>query len=322
MASLDTFAELLTRWRDASRPSERFAVVTQAASDLRGLSATDTRALAQGLLEHGAPLAAAQVARQAGHDASAEELTDVAQALLALDPGELGRFAEELHDPDTRERLVEQAAAWAAEGEGSEVDGPGGEAALPPPDVAARHDAAPPASTPELDEPPAVHEPAPADGEAHPLTAEVDAVPPADDAGAVETDPSPLLGTAATATQRREPPVDVTSLGQAIGTARTPRERWQVVDEAAAPEIDGAALRHLLDVVPDGWQRRTLLRRLLDARRIAAVEDPAAVVDAFARAGDRFAAAAGLVAAGLATPAQVSDLLRERDARRLQQRAA
>lgn len=305
MTSLDTFAELLARWQEADRPTDRFAVVTQAASDLRDLSATDARALAQGLLEHGAPLAAAQVARQAGHDASPEELTDVAQALLALDPGELGRFAEELRDPDTRERLLEHAVVWAAEDDGSS----GEDATLPPPDVDARHEAAPPET---------VNDP----GGSSDLSPVRERDPSGTSVTATDDRPAASRHPAATAGWREPPvPADVASLGQAVQAARTPQERWRVVADAAVPVLDGPGLRHLLGTVPDGWQRRTLLRRLLDVGRVGGVADPAAVVAAFGRDGDRFGAAAWLVAAGLATPAQVSDRLRDRDARRLRRRA-
>jgi len=328
MTSLDTFAELLARWQEADRPTDRFAVVTQAASDLRDLSATDARALAQGLLEHGAPLAAAQVASQAGHGGSAEELTDVAQALLALDPGELGRFAEELRDPQARERLLEHAAAQVTDGDDdlTAVD-----AALPPPDRASRHDGTPPEPPPGPSATSAT-DPAPGDEPGHPSA---EAAPDgADDEVelAAEVTPEPVPSELAEPVEPsrpvperwREPPVpaDVQDLGQALAAARTPQDRWRLLQDAGLPSLDAHGLGHVLERVPDGWQRRTLLRRLLDADRIATLAEPGEVVSRFARDGDRFAVAAWLVGAGLAGPDDLVDLLRERGARRLRRRAA
>lgn len=78
----------------------------------------------------------------------------------------------------------------------------------------------------------------------------------------------------------------------------------------------------MLRAFPDGWQRRTALRRLVAAPGVALGADALAVVEAFARAADRFAVAAQLVRAGGVSAEQVLPALGARPGLRLRARAA
>lgn len=84
--------------------------------------------------------------------------------------------------------------------------------------------------------------------------------------------------------------------------------------------LAAASLLSLLEALPDGWQRRTALRRLIDAGNLHDV-DADAIVRTFGRGADRFAVAARLVDAGLAEVEVVTDALPVRAAARLRRRA-
>lgn len=84
--------------------------------------------------------------------------------------------------------------------------------------------------------------------------------------------------------------------------------------------LAAASLLSLLEALPDGWQRRTALRRLIEAGSLHDV-DADAIVRTFGRGADRFAVAARLVDAGLAEVEVVTGALPVRAAARLRRRA-
>lgn len=130
---------------------------------------------------------------------------------------------------------------------------------------------------------------------------------------------------------RRDATDPVTRYVDALAAAANGRERLQLLD-AGPDHLDVDGLARVLRAVPDGWQRRTVLRRLLDAGRVGALSDvradagadvradAGAVVAAFQRRGDRFAAAASLARHGLATTDTLVAGLDARDAQRLRRR--
>lgn len=326
---LETVAGLLGRAWGAQRPVDRARAASEAARAVGRLSDVQRRALVQGLVEQGAPGAAQRIAQRSGGVVPAEEAGDVARTLLALDRDGLGRVAGQLHDPAQRQRLVEAAALSLAPPPSSAP------APLPPP-VAARPAVA---GTPHP-------EPAPP---AEPAT------PPAVQSVGSETGPTPVTAPSPAAermtslprtpfTGRRTPRVGVVAdpvpaapvpmarptrrdahpLAVALAEARTAPERWQVLE--AQPQgtgpLEDEALDEVLTAVPDGWQRRTLLRRLLAAGWVGEPDDPVRLVGRWARRGDRVAAAAMLVRAGAVPLDAAARALDPRDAERLARRQA
>jgi hypothetical protein len=104
-----------------------------------------------------------------------------------------------------------------------------------------------------------------------------------------------------------------------LARATTPRERFTALRELTDAEVGYDDLVALLDAVPDGWQRRTVVRRLVRAGVLHDV-DASRVVRRFARDGDRAHVAGLLVDAGLAHVGTVSDDLEAAVVRRLRRR--
>lgn len=350
---LDTIADLLRRWQRVDEPMERVRVVTDATEALRNLSSMDTRVLAQGLWEHGAGPAAEQVAHRTGTSVAPEELAEVAQHVLSLDRHEVERLAGELRDPEQRRRLLTASGVPEAEVRHHLPERP------PVPDR--RFDLPPPPGAAEVATTPDVVRARTGDDDATPAPGETDAEVPAspseadtevaaapsaraDVADAVETDEddaadpearrggetiqpsteirvSPTGGPYGSSTvgsrSSLEPPA---GLVESLREATNGRERLRYLDAAPAI-VDGDHLLRLLQAVPDGWQRRTVLRKLLSDGRVHDVTDPRSAVTAFDRAGDRFAAAALLVRSGVSDVEAVLPALTPRDAARLQRRA-
>ncbi len=114
---------------------------------------------------------------------------------------------------------------------------------------------------------------------------------------------------------------DVTAAVRRLRTATTARERLAVIADLAGARIDDAGVVALLEQVPDGWQRRTLAKRLVASASPFDL-DAAAVVASLGRSADRTAVAQALVGAGYAHVETVTDQLPPRAADRLRRRAA
>lgn len=314
---LETVAGLLGRAWGAQRPVDRAQAASEAARAVGRLSDVERRALVQGLVEQGAPGAAQRIAQRSGGMFPAEEAGDVARTLLALDRDGLGRVAGQLGDPAQRRRLVEGAALSLAP---------------------------PPSTTPAPLPPPTGARPVPAAAEpaaapASAASSAADPTPTTSGSSAAERSTmlprTPLtdrrtarVGMVADSVRPAPVPVirptrrDAHPLAVALAEARTAPERWQVLDQqphGAAP-LQEQALDEVLTAVPDGWQRRTLLRRLLSAGRVGEPEDPVLLLGRWARRGDRAAAAAMLVRAGAVQLAAAAPALDARDVERLARR--
>lgn len=100
-------------------------------------------------------------------------------------------------------------------------------------------------------------------------------------------------------------------------TARTSGRAGERPDTAASP----GSLAALISDVPAGWRRRAALRQALASGWEAEV-DAVGVVEAFTSEADRFAAAARLVRAGLASAPVLAPLLPPAAARRLVRRSS
>jgi len=334
---LDEVVELLGRWRGASGPAARLQTVTEAARVLRDLPSTDSRVLARQLFEHGAPDAAQKIAQQTGGAVSADQLNDAAYALLSVDQRELDGLAGELRDPEQRRRIVEDAGvALRAATDTAPPPEPEGRLEMPPPPGAQ----APRVGTAVSDTDGAVSGP---DGSA-----------PSGDDGAIAVDeggdaPDALAGdaraaggTAASAAmeltdgasgpslrrsdgaapvtpRRRTDTTPVSRFVEALSGAANVRERLALLDEHPM-DLDHDQLVDVLQAVPDGWQRRTVLRKLLTAGRIDPLVDASDVVTAFARRSDRFAVAASLTRSGIADVVPLLAHVDPSDARRLRLR--
>ncbi len=313
---LETVAGLLGRAWGAQRPVDRARAASEAARAVSRLSDVERRALVQGLVEQGAPGAAQRIAQRSGGAVAAEEAGDVARTLLALDPDGLGRLAGQLGDPAQRQRLVEVAALNLAPPPSSTP------APLPPPSAARPVTSPVTASAVAHPEPaPAAPAPAPA-----PMSESSAAVRGTTLPRTPMTGPrTARVGVAADAARTAPVPVvrptrrDADPLAVALAQARTAPERWQVLDQQPpeAGRLEAAALDEVLLAVPDGWQRRTLLRRLLAAGRVGEPGDPVQLLGRWSRRGDRVAAAAMLVRAGAVPLAAAAPALDGRDVERL-----
>lgn len=94
----------------------------------------------------------------------------------------------------------------------------------------------------------------------------------------------------------------------------------RTLDAPAAQGFDGDTILHLLDAVPEGWQRRRVALRLAELRAIPP-EDAGAVVAALGRASDAAFLAGALLAAGTIDLDALDGVLDERTVRRLRIRA-
>lgn len=338
---LDSIADLLRRWQRVDGPMERVRVVSDAADALRGLSTLDARTLAQGLWEHGAGPAAQQVADRTGREIAPEELSEVASAVLSLDPAEVDRLASELRDPEERRRLLVQSGVAAEEATRHVASAPpsGQQRIDAPPPPGAGTAASSTAGT-DADTPP------PPDAEpdaSSTATARASRTTPAEERHGAEVEPpaqaarggrtsseqpregseagspTPAPPSAATArARRRAAGKPGWQLAAQLQDAPNGRERLRLLDEDDTV-VHGPASLRILDSVPDGWQRRTVLRRLVAGDRVRDL--PAAeVVASFARRGDRFAAAALLVRTGTCHLDVVLPALDPGDAARLRRR--
>lgn len=291
---LEAVAAALTRLRSATGAVARVQAVRAAARATQGLSSTDRQVLARGLIEHGAPAAGDLIVRSTGAGVPQEQLVSIAQGLLALDPGDAERLAAELRDPRLRGRV-------AAEPVGVAHDASARSAPPPIPAIAR--------STPRPSASPPVRA-------ARPSDPSEDRAAGSHPEAAVDADePRPAVRSPAAARSR---------LSDALRTASGARSRFALLEDldTVCGTVGSSGAVVLLEAVPDGWQRRTVLRRLLDATAGGALAaEASALVTSFARPSDRFAAASLLQRHGSAEVERLEHLLGDRDAARLRSRA-
>ncbi|MFU8839363.1 MAG: hypothetical protein ACNA8R_01420 [Nitriliruptoraceae bacterium] len=293
---LRVLAGALTQLRAASEPSSRVQAVRTATRAVQGLTGQDRQLLVERLLAHGAPVAASTVARHLEDlEVPPAAQTAIAQDLLGLAPAEVARVAEELLDASSPQPAPAPSPP---------------DPARPPPTTTGRPDRAPSA----------VRSP----------VAEDPAGPPAPPVPRSSPRPRPRTRVLARATPATP------EASAARPAARAPADRWMrlAAEVAAAGDVRARRdvlagvsgpvpadrLAALLASVPDGWQRRMALRHLLTGPGIAGTIPPPALA-VFDRDGDRFAAAALLLRAGLLPPDGLDAVLPAAQVARLRRRA-
>ena len=108
---VEDVGHLLQRWRDAGNLVSRGRVAADGIRMLRELSPQERRVLARALAEDGAPELASYIESHTGGALDAADLQDVADGLLALDPGQVKHLTATLANPDERRRLAREAFA-------------------------------------------------------------------------------------------------------------------------------------------------------------------------------------------------------------------
>jgi hypothetical protein len=279
---IEELTGLLARWHAADGRLARAGVLREAADTLRGLSATDRRALGTALAEQGMEGLATPLI--AGRDLGGDAGHALADDLLALD-------TDRVLDVLTS---LEQGASH-----------------LPPPPPPPGTDPQPdpqPQPQPELPPEPQAElppepqpEPSPdpqpePDAEEPPLEPEARAEgPPASTPSELAARPAPAGGPPAAAARR--------------GGFELPRPAD--VDEALAQ----------LRALPAGWRRRRAAVRWLEEGVLAGV-DPATLLEEFGQIADRRRVADQLLATGQVDPARLADQLPSQVVRRLARRRA
>jgi hypothetical protein len=115
-------------------------------------------------------------------------------------------------------------------------------------------------------------------------------------------------------------PVPIGEVLVAIEAATTARERLLAVARLEGAPLPVEDLHAVIDLLPDGWQRRTATTRLLVAGGVTHL-DPVGTLRAFERDSDRIAVAGVLVDVGLAGADALAAVLPRRAADRLRRRA-
>ncbi|WP_052666927.1 hypothetical protein [Nitriliruptor alkaliphilus] len=332
---IEDVADLVARWQRARSPGERARVAATGARTLRGLSIAERRVLAQGLAERGAPEAAAQLQRYGAGVLTSRQMTELAAALRSVEPAQLEGLAASLADPAERHRLARAAV-------GSVIDGGPPPPTGPP--LAGPDPAPPPAPTGEaVPLPPPQHTPdAPDDLDGWPDLADGGTEAADADTDAAETDAADADGAeGAEGAEGADEWVDLASTPATPDPAATipaattfdPAAALADIDRAGSVQARLAAARSLAGTpltsdsftavllrLPDGWQRRTIARRLLEAGGVTDV-DTEQVLTCFERHGDRTAVGHVLVDRDLAHVETVTDHLAPGAAARVRRRS-
>ena len=255
---------------------------------MQELEDADRTALAQELLAHGAPAAGRLLADRADGRLTGDDVVAVTQDLLALAPVE----AEQLAD-----RLYGHAAAGSLT------------PTAPPPVPAAARQPVTGVDAPRR---------------SGPVVSSASPVPAERGAATV-----PARGATARSPVSRESasrhPADAGARALAEQLAREPRlraRRQALAAGGAGGPLDVDTLLEMLADVPDGWQRRAALRRVLTVAPVAVGARGHELLQPFTAPGDRFAVAALLVRCGLASVTAVTPSLEPTASRRLEARAA
>ena len=288
---LEAVAAAIERLRTATGPVARVQAVQAAADVVGGLTQADREVLARGFLAHGAPVAGRVLDGDRDGQVPPDALLAVAQDLLALAPIETERLASELRQAaEVPAATTRPAAPARSRSAGTPVHAPATAAAAP-----------------SMSTPPPV-----------PDTVRRRARGAADARG-------PTFRAAATSAAR---PWDGTARQRASladqlraePELRGRLERLAALTRGRGP-LTGPEVLELLRTFPDGWQRRTALRRVVSAPGVDLGTDAVAVVEQFARAGDRFTVAAQLVREAGVPTEQVVPALGARPGLRLRARA-
>ncbi|GGI09700.1 hypothetical protein [Egicoccus halophilus] len=358
-SSLDELAALLQRWQLAGRPAERGRVAADATSFVRGLSGDERRALGRALADTGfAGVAgrlhddAAETPDPATVDGLLDLDTDTTLEVLTRLETDVGSAAQP--PPPPREPvpdLPRSAPVWET-AVPTPLDRPAPAPAASPQPVATAQPApasrteapAEPVSSPS-DSAGSPQPPQPPDA-ARPTTAAADGsiarprttVQPAATTPLEAPPETPLEATAPSAvpveadvagapgTSRRPgtPPLPARAGGPAgEATPARGRDHASARIQTLTRQLAEAPTRDALvelDALPDGWQRRRAVDRLLDAGVLDGIA-PEALLGRFGRDGDRVRVAARLLEVGRLGPEELTALLPDGAARRLGRRA-
>lgn len=278
---VEDVAQLLRRWRGSGGVWSRTRVLAEGARLVAGLSPDERRTLARSLMDQGAPELARRLEDTTGHELEAGQVRAVADQLLSLDGQQVDRLVATLEDPQRRRQLAAGALAAVAE--------PTHQPVVPeePVDDDGPDDDGPDQQLPDVG-PPEV-EPEPGEGR----TA------------------APVRHDGAGAAAAFAPP-----LAARLRDAATARERLRALDADALAGAGAEAILEVIDAVPDGWQRRRAISRLVEGGVLDPVTAPE-VVGRLGRASDRTFVAGAMLDAGVVTADQLADLLPSRAAARL-----
>lgn len=295
---LEVVASAIAELRGARGPAGRVDAVRRASGALQGLTDSDRQLVAEGLLAHGAPAAGRLLAQRADGRLPPDDVVAVAQDLLALAPVQVAQLADQLQEEVAAGPAAARTATEPAAGDAT----PSREAAT-----------SAPTGTRTADGPPPV-----------PATARRAAgrVPTSRRSGPTTASSSPAPAGRGSSS-RSAPDPDGWVLAQQLAREPSLRARRQALaaDGALRP-LDLDTLLEVLAGIPDGWQRRVALRRVLTVAPVAVGARGHELLQLFIAPGDRFAVAALLVRCGLAPVAALTASLEPRAARRLEARAA
>ncbi len=315
-SELETAAGAISELRKARDPAGRVAAVSRAVNALQGLREADRESLVEALLAHGAPEAGRLLTQRPDGVLSAEDVTLVAQDLLGLGPDQAARLADRLEAAMTVGPTLAGAASGRHTSEGDPTpsgaaappSGPDTASGPPPVPAAARWGAAG-ASRPAGSGPTA--------GSVSPAVS------------ARRASPGSVGPAARQAGEGRENRVGAASdpVGEALveQLVREPRPRARRHAVAATSGVRPLAVDTLLEVlagIPEGWQRRVALRRVLGTVPVVLDARAHELLDLFPGPVDRFTAAALLVRCGLAPAEGLTGRLEPGHASRLDARAA
>lgn len=313
---LAVVAGAITELRGARDPAARVEAVRTAAGALQELTNADRQVLAQELLAHGAPAAGRLLADRADGRLPADDVVAVAQDLLALAPVQVAQLADQLEEavasgPAAALTATEPAAGNATpsrDAATSASTGPGTADGPPPVPAAARRSAGR----------------RPTSHRSGPTAASRSATSTAHRAASTSVG-RPTRGAPEDQrpSSRSVPDPDGWARAQQLAREPSPRARRQTLaaDDAFEP-LDVDTLLQVLAEIPDGWQRRVALRRVLTVAPVDVGARGHELLELFSAPGDRFAVAALLLRCGLASVAALTASLEPRAARRLEARAA
>jgi hypothetical protein len=326
---VEDVAELLDAWRTSGGVWSRARVLSDGAARISRLTPEERHALTTALAEQGAPELAERLSTHASEHLDPRDAQAVADGILALDGDRIDELVTALQDPDRRTALTSAASR--------ELPPP------PPPPERAELVDLPPPGTADAQVPGRAP---PAEGGRGPAQQASDAEPrrvpePASPTPA-EATTSPGGGrrddgrvprgrTEPTEPAARRPspsgPATSEARGSGSGIAATieqlqraasAADRFHALEELGTP-LSATEVVDLLDAVPDGWQRRRVVRQLLDAGSLSEELAPT-VLAQLARPSDRLFIAGAMLDAATLGPAELDALLPPRAARRLAQR--
>jgi hypothetical protein len=312
---LETVALAIAELRGARNPAGRVAAASRAVGALQGLTDADRGVLAEALVAHGAPAAGRLLAQRTGGGLPPEASARLAEELLGLGPVQAAQLTDRLEAVATAASPAAAAAAMAADADAaparaaatSTPPDPQATAGPPPVPRAARWAAAAAGTAGRA---------GPSAGPASSGTSSLHST-----SGTVGV----ARGTGQRRTSRSRPDAEVEGqalVEQLVGEPSSRARRQAVTAAGATPTVDVDTLLEVLAGIPEGWQRRVALRRVLHTVPVVDHARSHELLGLFPRPMDRFATAALLQRCGPAPVPALAAALEPGAARRLEARAA